>query len=90
MGRKAISAALIVLHLATLQMPLAYAAPAGGQVSAGAGAIVQSGATTTVNQTSQNLAINWQSFNIGSNEVVQFNQPNASSIALNRIIGQDP
>jgi len=90
LGRRTISGILIALHLAMLQVPLTYAAPTGGQVSAGAGTISQSGAATTINQTSQNLAINWQSFNIDSNEVVQFNQPNSSSIALNRVLGQNP
>ena len=70
--------------------PLAFAAPTGGQVSSGAGTIAQAGANTTITQTSQNLAINWQTFSIGSNEAVHFSQPNASSIALNRVLGQDP
>ncbi len=82
--RKLVAAALM------LATPLALAAPAGGQVSAGSGAINQTGATTTIIQQSQNLAINWQSFGIAANETVRFNQPNASSIALNRVLGQDP
>ncbi|MDP2145060.1 MAG: GLUG motif-containing protein, partial [Gallionella sp.] len=68
----------------------AMAAPVGGQISAGSGTITQSGLNTTINQASQNLAINWQSFGIAANEAVRFNQPGASSIALNRITGQDP
>ena len=38
----------------------------------------------------QNVAINWQSFNIGKREAVQFVQPNSSSVALNRVLGADP
>lgn len=68
----------------------AVAAPSGGVVSAGSGTISQSGSTTTINQSTQNLAINWQNFNIGANEAVTFNQPNAGAIALNRVTGQDP
>ena len=69
----------------------AYAQPVGGSVSAGTGTIDQTVAnTTTVNQTTQNLAINWQSFNTISGETVQFNQPGASSIALNRILDGNP
>ncbi|MFZ5522719.1 MAG: filamentous hemagglutinin N-terminal domain-containing protein, partial [Pseudomonadota bacterium] len=71
-------------------MPLAQAEPTGGQISTGAGAITQVGTTTTITQNTQNLAINWQNFSIGSNEAVRFNQPNATSIALNRVLGQDP
>ena len=77
--------------VAAAAFPLpAYAQPVGGQVSTGTGAIAQAGTNTTITQSSQNLAINWQSFSIGSNEAVQFIQPNASSIALNRVLGQDP
>jgi filamentous hemagglutinin family protein len=68
----------------------AFAAPVGGQVSAGSGAIAQAGLNTTITQNSQNLAINWQSFGIAANEAVRFNQPNASAIALNRVLGQNP
>ena len=44
----------------------------------------------TVNQSSSNAAINWQSFNIGKGEAVRFVQPNSSSVALNRVLGSDP
>jgi len=71
-------------------LPFAQAGPAGGQVSAGSGSIAQVGTTTTINQGSQNLAINWQSFSIAPNEAVRFNQPNASAIALNRVTSQSP
>jgi filamentous hemagglutinin family protein len=67
----------------------AHALPAGGEVSAGAGTVSQSGSTMTVNQTSQNLAINWKSFNIDAPETVNFVQPNAAAIALNRVLGVD-
>jgi filamentous hemagglutinin family protein len=61
--------------------------PTGGQVVAGAGQILQSGSTTTVRQTTQTLSINWQSFDIGTQQTVNFVQPGASSIAVNRILG---
>ncbi|MGC2047377.1 MAG: filamentous hemagglutinin N-terminal domain-containing protein, partial [Gallionella sp.] len=85
-----IAFALLVLSLTALRMPMAQAEPTGGQISTGTGTIAQAGATTTITQNTQNLAINWQSFSIGSSEAVRFNQPNASSIALNRVLGQDP
>ncbi|BAP87656.1 filamentous haemagglutinin family outer membrane protein [Burkholderiales bacterium GJ-E10] len=44
----------------------------------------------TITQATQNAAINWQSFNIGSNQSVTFVQPNASAVALNRVLGPDP
>jgi filamentous hemagglutinin family protein len=67
----------------------ALAAPMGGQVSAGQGGITQSGTTTTITQTTPKLAINWQSFGIAGNETVNFVQPGASAIALNRVLGTE-
>ncbi len=88
-GRKLIAAAL-ALTGGALMLPPAMAGPTGGQVSAGTGAIAQAGLNTTITQTSQNLAINWQNFSIAANEAVRFNQPNASAIALNRVTSQNP
>ncbi len=61
-----------------------------GGVTSGSATITQSGNVTNVNQTTQKAAINWQSFSIGSKDTVDFNQPNSSSITLNRVIGNDP
>ena len=68
----------------------AYALPTKGVVSAGNATITGSTNTLTINQSSQNTAINWQSFSIGQNEGVQFVQPNSNSVALNRVLGPDP
>lgn len=68
----------------------AQALPTGGEITVGQGAIQQSGNALTVTQTSQNLVINWQQFNIGEHNVVSFAQPDASAIALNRVLGADP
>lgn len=67
-----------------------YALPTGGSVAAGSASIAESPGSTTVTQTSQNVSINWQSFNIGQSEAVNFAQPNSSAIALNRVLGADP
>ncbi len=61
-------------------------APSGGQGTTGSGQVSQSGNTTTIHQNSQTLSLNWQSFNVGAQETVNFVQPNASSIAINRIL----
>ena len=63
----------------------AGAAPQGGQVVSGSGSISASGATTTINQASDKLSLNWQSFNVGMAETVNFVQPSASALAVNRI-----
>jgi filamentous hemagglutinin family protein len=68
----------------------AYALPTGGAVSAGSATIAGGTGTTTINQSSQNVAINWQSFSIGQGEAVKFVQPNSNSVALNRVLGTDP
>ena len=68
----------------------AYGLPVGGTVSAGAASINGGSGSMIVNQTSANAAINWQSFNIGKGETVQFVQPGSNSVALNRVMGSDP
>ena len=88
-GKSGSSRSRSVVGALALLSPMTFAAPTGGQISAGVGAISQTGVNTTVNQSSQNLAINWQSFGIAANETVRFNQPNATSIALNRVLGQN-
>ncbi|MHB1092944.1 two-partner secretion domain-containing protein [Thiobacillus sp.] len=67
-----------------------YALPVGGVVAAGSAAVTTGTGGMTVNQSSQNAVLNWQSFNIGQGEAVRFVQPNSSSVALNRVIGADP
>jgi len=65
----------------------ASAQPAGGTVVAGQAQISSSGATTSINQSSAKAIINWQNFSVGAGASVQFNQPNASAITLNRVTG---
>ena len=64
--------------------------PTGGSITAGTGSITGQGTNSVaINQTSDKLAVNWNSFSIGSGEKVQFIQPGASSIALNRVLGNN-
>src|SRR5579864_6177086 len=77
--------------LGALTPIMALANPTGGQVVAGAATISAPNANNTViNQSSQNAAIDWQSFNIGRNQLVQFIQPSSSSVVLNRVVGGSP
>jgi len=55
-------------------LPAAFAGPTGGNIVGGAGHIHQSDLTTNIHQSSQRLAIDWQSFNLNSNERVSFDQ----------------
>ena len=43
-----------------------------------------------INQRTNQAILNWQSFNIGKDNSVEFKQPNAQSIALNNIFQNDP
>jgi len=69
---------------------VALAGPTGGEVVGGSGTITQSGPTTDINQASQRLDINWQTFSTGVSESVNFYQPGASAVAINRVIGGVP
>ncbi|NHQ61257.1 filamentous hemagglutinin N-terminal domain-containing protein, partial [Chlorobium sp. BLA1] len=66
------------------------ALPSGGVITYGGGSITTSSTQLTVNQSTPQMIANWQSFNIGANAGVRFNQPNSSSAALNRITDQNP
>ncbi len=83
-------AVLNVLGAGLLLAGAAHAGPTGGQVVAGNGAISQGASTTTVTQASARMAIDWNTFSTAAGESVNFIQPNAQAIALNRITGSSP
>ncbi|WP_332701469.1 beta strand repeat-containing protein [Devosia sp.] len=64
--------------------------PSGGQIVAGQGAITTNDNAVVINQATDKMIANWQGFSIGAINSVIFNQPASSSVALNRVIGQDP
>ncbi|WP_077786826.1 filamentous hemagglutinin N-terminal domain-containing protein, partial [Escherichia coli] len=68
-------------------MVVAAGLPTGGQIVAGQGSISTAGNQMTVHQQTQNMATNWQGFDIGQNNSVQFIQPDSSAVALNRVTG---
>ncbi|HGU0742780.1 TPA: filamentous hemagglutinin N-terminal domain-containing protein, partial [Escherichia coli] len=62
--------------------------PTGGQIVAGSGSIqTPSGNQMNIHQNSQNMVANWNSFDIGKGNTVQFYQPDSSAVALNRVVG---
>jgi filamentous hemagglutinin family protein len=70
---------------------LAQTLPTAPSVVQGSANVTRPGVgQMSVQQNSQNVVINWQSFSIGANGRVVFNQPNAQSVALNRVTGSDP
>jgi len=62
------------------------ALPTGAQITSGSGSFSQTNDTLTITQNSQNLSSNWNSFNIGQDATVTFNQPNQSSVAINQVL----
>lgn len=69
--------------------PAPAARPQGGTVAAGSATISQTGALTRIDQASPRVALDWRSFDIGRNQRVDFQQPSASAVALNRVTGPD-
>jgi filamentous hemagglutinin family protein len=63
----------------------AHANPLDGAVSTGSALISSTSKTTTVDQKSEGVVIDWSSFNIASGQTTNFVQPNSSAIAVNRI-----
>lgn len=95
--RKVAGVIKIFAGLVGLAMSAAYAAipvpsalPSGAQVVQGSAALNITANQLTVSQSTPKAVINWGSFDIGSQAQVRFNQPDASSIALNRIVGSAP
>ena len=81
---------LIVAGLAVIPS-FASALPQNGSVAGGTASITQtSPAQLTIKQTSDRAVLDWQSFSIAKGETTTFNQPSASSVAVNRVTGVDP
>lgn len=86
---KTIQKALVFTLCFLLALPanLLFAAPQGGKVVAGQAQIEKSGATTSINQSSNRAIVNWNTFDIGKNELVNHQMPNQNSAALHRVVG---
>src|SRR5689334_7593185 len=77
------------LALAASAVPgIAYAGPEGASVVRGDVTVTTPDANTTaITQGSNRAVVNWSSFNVGGQELVQFLQPSTSSVILNRVVG---
>ena len=88
--RSAGAVLLLAASSAFAQPPSPSELPTGGQLATGAASIQQTGNSLNINQSSDKAAINWNTFNVGSNASVNFNQPNSHSVTLNRVQDANP
>ncbi|GGB52149.1 MBG domain-containing protein [Blastomonas aquatica] len=79
-----------VAGLAFITAQTAWANPGGGNVVAGNATISGQGTDRVrIDQSSDRVIINWDNFSIGAGQAVDFRQPGARSIALNRVTGPE-
>ena len=72
---------------AALAAPGLTELPTGGKLVAGSASISGANGHLSIQQSTPRAAIDWQSFNVGSQAQVQFLQPSAASVTLNRVLG---
>jgi filamentous hemagglutinin family protein len=68
----------------------ALSLPTDPSVTHGQATVETAGTEMTVTQTSDRTIINWDGYSIDADELVQYIQPGASSVSLNRVTGGDP
>ncbi|MGI9282630.1 MAG: filamentous hemagglutinin N-terminal domain-containing protein, partial [Endozoicomonas sp.] len=86
--RRALAGSALALSFLGSEMVLA--APQGGVVVGGDGSISVDGKITNVDQASDLLAIDWETFNVDADEMVRFIQSSSSDMVLNRILDENP
>lgn len=93
---KQLSLAIVIAMGVTslgLSSPFAMAVdalPQQGAVVSGAANISQDGSKLHIQTQTPRTAINWQKFSIGPDNKVHFQQPDGSSVTLNRVTGGNP
>ena len=84
-------AALVGIVLFSFADTVAAQLRIGGGMVGGSATITQDSSTLlTINQSTNRGVIDWQSFNVGVGARVNFQQPGATSVTLNRVVGPDP
>ncbi|MET0049298.1 MAG: filamentous hemagglutinin N-terminal domain-containing protein [Sedimenticola sp.] len=81
---------LLCLPLHAFTEPAPNTLPAGGQIIHGQATTIQADNQLVIQQQSNKLISNWQSFSIGRDAAVTYQQPGGSSVALNRVTGMTP
>ncbi|HVC16435.1 MAG TPA: filamentous hemagglutinin N-terminal domain-containing protein, partial [Rhodanobacter sp.] len=70
--------------------PAPNALPTAGAVVAGAAALSKTANQLTINQSSDRAALTFQTYNVGSQARVLYNQPSSNSVTLNRVTDANP
>ena len=83
---------LATLLVAAVLNPLSsFANPTGANVTGGAATVSGQGTSrVTIDQSSDRAFIEWNSFSVAKGESVRFNQPSASSVTANKVVGVAP
>ncbi|AEP10328.1 right-handed parallel beta-helix repeat-containing protein [Micavibrio aeruginosavorus] len=90
LSTSALTLGLIASASATANAMDANTTPTGEQIVAGSATMDRPDASTlNINQNTDRVVINWDSFNIGSNAKTEFFQPNSGSLAVNRVTGRN-
>lgn len=90
MKRTRIMTVLLPIALACAP-PTVLGLPDNGRIVSGDAELeLTDDSTLTIRQDSKELSLDFDSFNISSDELVEFLQPGADSLAVNRVIGASP
>jgi mucin-19 len=83
---------LATLLVAAVLDPVgSFANPSGANVTGGAATVTGQGTSrVTIDQSSDRAFIEWNSFSVAKGESVRFNQPSASSVTANKVVGVAP
>ena len=84
------ASALLALAGPARAQPAPNAQPVFSGVSAGSVQVTQSPTNTQVTQSSARGAVDWKSFDVGSQQSVTFRQPSATAVTLNRVNSPQP
>ncbi|MDP2506652.1 filamentous hemagglutinin N-terminal domain-containing protein [Oceanobacter sp. 3_MG-2023] len=88
-SRSAMRSGLYACCLLASLPALATDLPTGADIVSGEASISTSGNDMAINQSTDSLITNWQTFDIGAENSVTFVQPSSDSVALNRVVTSD-
>ena len=87
--RYLLASALLSTRVFAQGIPAPDALPEGGRVVAGNADIGRTDSTLSIHQSTDRAAIDWETFDVGSDAHVEFLQPSNSSVTLNRVTGSN-